>query len=70
MVPNGNYFEYLAQEIHRISHIAKKYSSTDISSKNKKEIYKLNSLLQRLSDKDTGSSELLCFGYHVLARKK
>ena len=70
MTTNGNYFEYLGQEMGRIKRIAKLYSNTDINSKDIKNIDKIKALLQELSEKDTNSSELLCFGYHVLARKK
>lgn len=70
IIANGNYFEYLAQEIKRLPNIAKKYSNINIDQKELKNIGQLNILLQKLSDRDSNSSELLCFGFHVLARKK
>jgi ubiquinone/menaquinone biosynthesis C-methylase UbiE len=66
---NGNFFEYLAQEIYRIPFTSKCYS------KMKPHLFELLSMvivqnmLLRFSKNDSGSSELLCFGYHVRARK-
>lgn len=68
--PNGNYFEYLGQEIRRIPEVKKMYVSSF-----KKNIFEIigNKItlyfLDRWSKKDKGSDELLCFGYHVFARK-
>ena len=69
LVANGNYFEYLAQEIRRISSIASQYCNT---SPRKYELVAMKiilRMLQRFTGKDTGSKELLCFGYLVLASK-
>ena len=72
---NGNYFEYMGQEIRRISDIANKYSQNTRRSCLGKIIDKVSreiilNKLQKQSNNDIGSSELLCFGYHILARKK
>ena len=67
---NGNFFEYLAQEVNRILFASEKYA------KDKPNVFELFCMfvflrmLQRFSLKDQGSSELLCFGYHVVAKKK
>ena len=67
---NGNFFEYLAQEIRRIPEVKKMYADSV-----KKNIFETIShkitlhFLDRWSKKDNGSEELLCFGYHVFARK-
>jgi SAM-dependent methyltransferase len=66
---NGNYFEALAQEMRRIPFAADKYSHERISIVERLCIKYLLKMLERLSDNDTGSSTLLCHGYHVLARK-
>lgn len=70
ITPNGNYFEYIAQELRRIFSIAQQYAGQ------KKKNYFLNLLilcflfmLKKFSDKDHKSAELLCFGYHVVAKK-
>jgi ubiquinone/menaquinone biosynthesis C-methylase UbiE len=66
---NGNFFEFLAQENRRIESVAKRYTGQKLNWF-KKKIIRLNlQLLQKLSDIDKGSSELLCFGVHVFARK-
>jgi SAM-dependent methyltransferase len=68
LVPNGNYFEYLAQELRRLPSIQKKYTKKNsISSWLTK--YQYLNLLDSLSAEDSGSSELLNFGYHVFAKK-
>ena len=67
---NGNYFEYLAQEIRRIPQIAKSYSSFELDKNQQKLIVDLLRVLEKPASLDTGSDELLCFGYHVLAKKK
>ncbi|MDI6046612.1 class I SAM-dependent methyltransferase [Flavobacterium yafengii] len=70
LIPNGNYFEYLAQELNRLTFIAKQYSGVQLNKKEDRNIAQMKLMLQNLSNKDSNSSELLCFGYHVLARKK
>lgn len=68
--PNGNYFEYLAQELRRLPQIAERYAKY----KWKKREHILLGILLRMLDgfckKDAGSSHLLNYGYHVLARKR
>lgn len=70
MIPNGSYFEYLAQEIRRLPSVAQKYSGK--SAFDRIEMFHINKCLQlldKVSKSDKGSSELLCYGYHVLAQK-
>ncbi len=67
MIPNGNYFEYIAQELRRLPSISEKYSPGIVLENEK--LKELLFLLEKLSKVDKGSSELLCFGYHVFARK-
>ncbi|MCP4606853.1 MAG: class I SAM-dependent methyltransferase [Proteobacteria bacterium] len=69
MVNNGNFFEYLSQEIWRLPEIAKRYAGKRILPWEKLVIYMMQYVLQRLTKHDQGSQELLCFGYHVFARK-
>lgn len=70
ITPNGNYFEYIAQELNRLNSISNKYCGKELSNNVKSAIYEINAQLQELSNTDNGSSELLCFGLHVLAKKK
>jgi 2-polyprenyl-3-methyl-5-hydroxy-6-metoxy-1,4-benzoquinol methylase len=70
LIKNGNYFQYLAQEASRIPHIAEKYTDVKLNFFHRMiRRYFLN-LLKQLSDRDTGSQELMCFGIQVIARKK
>jgi len=67
---NGNFFEYLAQEIRRTTSIAQRYCQDRPRKYEPLLMRVVLKMLQRFSDKDMGSKELLCFGYHVLAKKK
>lgn len=67
---NGNYFEYLAQELLRIPEIAEKHTHFTIKYFDKFKINLLLKILYKLSKRDIGSQDLLCFGYHIRAVKK
>lgn len=67
---NGNFFEYIAQENRRIKPVAARYAGKKLNIFEKIIIHLNLLILQRLSKKDTGSSELLCYGIHVFARKE
>ena len=62
---NGNFFEYLAQEIRRIPSMAKRYADGHASFLESLAMKMSLKMLARFSKKDTGSSELLHFGCHV-----
>ena len=62
---NGNFFEYLAQEIRRIPRMAKRYVDGHASFLESLAMKMSLKMLARFSKKDTGSSELLHFGCHV-----
>ncbi|MBI5325181.1 MAG: methyltransferase domain-containing protein [Ignavibacteriae bacterium] len=66
---NGNYFEYTAQELRRLPEVSKRYTGKNIFL-SRLLIKLLLITLGRLSSKDKGSDELLCYGYHILAEKK
>jgi len=66
---NGNFFEYLAQEIRRIPDVAQRYSRKKVSFIDKNIMKAMLFLLQNLSGEDSGSNEILHFGCFVLARK-
>jgi len=67
---NGNYFEYLAQELHRLPSIAQRYSSKKVSFFEYQAMKVILYALSRFSASDTGSNQFLSFGIHVHARKK
>jgi ubiquinone/menaquinone biosynthesis C-methylase UbiE len=66
---NGNYFEYIAQEVRRIKHVAARYTSGKVNILEKALMHGVLYTLQRLSGTDRGSSELLAYGIHIIARK-
>jgi ubiquinone/menaquinone biosynthesis C-methylase UbiE len=70
---NGNFFEYLAQELRRLRGVADRYAGAGLSEAEQGAIGTLLGALQRFSAADGGqggSAELLHFGCHVLARKQ
>lgn len=67
---NGNFFEFLAQEVRRIPFVAKRYLGARPRIWEYCAMQLLLAALSRMSSKDTGSSELLHFGCHVRAVKK
>lgn len=75
LTPNGGYFDFLDQEIGRMARTRKTYKAgfrgplTVILS----QLLRLNARLLAAQDgprMDRGSSELQCFGWFVIARKK
>lgn len=66
---NGNYFEFLAQEINRINGVAALYSNGRLNLKEAVASKLLLKALQRFSEEDKGSSELLNLGFHIFAKK-
>ena len=69
LTTNGNFFEYVAQELQRVPWVAEKYCMDRMNAMEKFSTRILLKMLERFSKKDNGSKGLLCFGYHVLARK-
>lgn len=67
---NGNFFEFVAQENRRIKRVAEKYSNRKLNFFEKIIIHLNLYILQRLSKRDKGSSELLCYSLHVFGMKK
>lgn len=68
MIPYGNWFMYIAQELERFPYVAQRYTTTfdkDVTSK----ILEMVKILLDQSKIDEGSNELLCFGYLVKARR-
>jgi len=68
--PNGNYFEFLAQEIRRIEFAGKEFSDKKIRFVGKISIYVILYYLNKFSKNDKNSFELLNYGYHIKALKK
>jgi ubiquinone/menaquinone biosynthesis C-methylase UbiE len=70
MTGNGNYFEYIGQEIYRIKHVARKYTEKRVGFFEKVLMQGVLWTLKRLSRADHGSSELLVYGIHLVAKKR
>ena len=67
IIPNGNFFEYIAQELQ--CRIPNSYFSDELTGNEKRSVGHVIKMLERINDLDKNSSELLCFGYHIRAKK-
>jgi len=70
IVPNGTFFEFLAQEIRRVPEIVERYCHRKLNLFERIAFRMALGALEYFGSNDSGSSELLCFGYHVHAVKK
>ncbi|MDD5285622.1 MAG: class I SAM-dependent methyltransferase [Desulfuromonadaceae bacterium] len=66
---NGNFFEFLAQELRRIGFVTEKYTDKRITLFEKIFIKLFLLIVAKYSARDRGSAEILNFGYHVRAVK-
>ena len=67
---NGNYFEYLAQEMRRVPEVARRYAATAPTFGERLVMRAALAMLSRFSRADRGSSELLHFGCLVSATRR
>ena len=67
---NGNNFEYMAQELRRLSHMGEKYANLSVTWLEKTAIGIILRLLSKMSHNDKGSDQLLAYGLHIKARKR
>lgn len=67
---NGNYFDYLAQELLRLPTVVQEFTGKKMGRLSKLAKKLLFVALQRYSFADRGSNQLLCFGLHILARRR
>lgn len=67
---NGNYYEYLAQEMRRLPKVAELYANSKLRWYEKVARQVLLAALSRFSAHNHDSEELLCYGFHLLAQKK
>ena len=71
MLFNGNYFDWLAQELWRVPSVAGRYAgSTDFHYHEKIAMKIVLKLLSRLSRNNKGSEEILAYGLHIRARRR
>jgi SAM-dependent methyltransferase len=67
---NGNFFDFLDQELYRVSSFVKRYCGGYRLNWIQKIVIRMTSVLLRsLSKRDQGSHEALSFGIHVIAKK-
>jgi len=69
ITPNGNWFEFIGQEMSRARLVSRTYSSAFFGWLMLAASIPLRMMLAMLSKMDRGSSELLCYGYMVRAQK-
>lgn len=69
LIANGNFFEFMGQELRRVPDVAQHYCDEKLCTHEKYAIQVALGMLERLSAKDKGSEELLHFDYQVLAVK-
>lgn len=67
--PNGNYFDSLYQELGRLEHVAAEYKAGSLSRIDYFALRILKKCVERLGRNGRQSSELMCFGYHVIATR-
>lgn len=70
LAANGNYFEYVAQELRRLDSVAVQYAGRPLGRMTKLLLSLLYRKLDVLSRTGDRSQELLCYGYQVMARKR
>lgn len=70
IIENGNYFEYMAQEVRRISWVAEKYCQSQPTLFDRFCLHFFLNMLSRFSGLDDGSSEMLHFGCLVKATRQ
>ena len=69
ITPNGNYFEFIAQEINRLNSVALSYTQTRLTGKEVLASKILLKALDGFSKQGQNSAELLNFGFQVFAQK-
>lgn len=70
IVENGNFFEYLAQEIRRLPPMARRYAGGSPRPWEYGVLYLVLRMLERFARRDRGSSEILHYGCFVRAVRK
>lgn len=70
LMPDGDYFKYMAQELFRTVEMAEKYCNIHPDDEQIDTLSKAVKIMTLLSQADSASSETLCFGYLIEAYKK
>lgn len=67
--PNGNFFDYIAQEVLRVFTVSSQYTKSNPRPHEILSMYLVIKMLKRFSDLDKNSHKLACYGFHVRAFK-
>lgn len=68
--PNGGWFDYVAQEVWRLPWMGRTYGSKALAWLALVLAMPMMAVLRLMASQDRGSSELLTFGWHVVATKR
>ena len=66
---NGNYFKYMCQELLRVPSVVERYCNIKLDNKECNIITSSIEMMMRLSERDTGSDDILRFGSMLVAEK-
>lgn len=69
LTPNGSYFAWLAQELRRVPAVARDHADRQLNMFHRRILRTAAKILRELAAFKGSSHELLCFGYHVYARR-
>ena len=69
ITPNGNYFDLVAQEVHRVKSMAQRYVGRKPNMIQRIAVKTVLSMLRNFSHAGHRSADLGCFGLHVRARR-
>lgn len=70
LIPDGNYFKYMAQELFRTVEMAEQYCNTHLDEEQVGILSKAVKIMTELSGVDSVSAETLCFGHLIEAYKR
>jgi SAM-dependent methyltransferase len=71
MIPNGNFFECVGQELRRVADMARQFAGEEKPTPLERNATQVVlAMLERMSSRDTGSPEMLHFDYQVRAVKR
>ncbi|MBX7227784.1 MAG: methyltransferase domain-containing protein [Chitinophagales bacterium] len=69
LINNGNYYEYIGQELNRIPLVSREYSKRDISKMDKFILGLARNVLSKINQNKNEAGDLLAYGYHFFGRK-
>ncbi len=67
--PYGNFFQYLNQELLRLPKVIEKYCGMEMGKDDIQKVSEVMKALLKYQENDSGSSEILCFGIMVKAKR-